>query len=42
MADSYSINNRHHLPKFIDMLKEVANIGAGNAATALSSLLDKK
>ncbi|MCA1028491.1 chemotaxis protein CheC [Cytobacillus kochii] len=42
MADSYSINDRHHLPKFIDMLKEVANIGAGNAATALSSLLDKK
>jgi len=31
-----------HAPEFkLDVLKEVGNIGAGNAATALSTLLDK-
>lgn len=36
--------NKHHqdLPEFhMDVLKEVGNIGAGNAATALSQLMNK-
>ena len=28
--------------KHLDVLKEIGNIGAGNAATALSTLLNKK
>lgn len=42
MEHLHSLNESQHLPTFLDMLKEVANIGAGNAATAFSALLNKK
>ena len=29
-------------PFHLDVLKEIGNIGAGNAATALAKLIDKK
>lgn len=35
--DISNINSFH-----LDVLKEIGNIGAGNAATALAKLLDKK
>jgi chemotaxis protein CheC len=35
--DIVSLNAYH-----LDILKEIGNIGAGNAATALAKLLDKK
>ena len=38
MADAISELNSFHL----DVLREIGNIGAGNAATALAKLLDKK
>lgn len=38
MTDTISELNSFHL----DVLKEIGNIGAGNAATALAKLLDKK
>ena len=38
MADNISGLNNFHL----DVLKEIGNIGAGNAATALAKLLDKR
>lgn len=38
MADAISELNSFHL----DVLKEIGNIGAGNAATALAKLLDKR
>ncbi|KYD09402.1 chemotaxis protein CheC [Caldibacillus debilis] len=37
MSFFHSLNNFH-----IDVLREIGNIGAGNAATALSKLLNKK
>ncbi|MFC4184579.1 chemotaxis protein CheC [Saccharococcus thermophilus] len=37
MDDIHKLNGTH-----IDILKEIGNIGAGNAATALSKLLNKK
>lgn len=33
---------KHISPLHLDVLKEIGNIGAGNAATALSTLLDRK
>lgn len=38
MADNISGLNNFHL----DVLREIGNIGAGNAATALAKLLDKR
>ncbi len=37
MINNLTITNLH-----LDILKEIGNIGAGNAATALSTLLRKK
>lgn len=37
MSDNFEITNMH-----LDILKEIGNIGAGNAATALSQLLNQK
>ena len=37
MEESFALNEMQ-----LDVLKEVANIGAGNAATALSELINKK
>ncbi|MGI6086000.1 MAG: chemotaxis protein CheC, partial [Acetivibrionales bacterium] len=40
MANDIDINNINSF--HLDVLKEIGNIGAGNAATALAKLLDKK